>query len=227
MKVYYDADCDINLVTGKKVAILGYGSQGHAHAQNLRDSGVKEVAIALREGSATAKKAEGAGFKVMSNKDAAAWADIIMILAPDELQAAIYADDIHAQMKPGAALAFAHGLNVHFGLIEPRADIDVIMIAPKGPGHTVRSEYQRGGGVPCLVAVHQDSTGNAHDVALAYASGVGGGRSGIIETNFREECETDLFGEQAVLCGGATALVQFWSKLVTLPRWPTSSASTN
>jgi ketol-acid reductoisomerase len=208
MKVYYDADCDINLITGKKIAVLGYGSQGHAHAQNLRDSGVKEVAIALREGSATAKKAEGAGFKVLSNKDAAAWADIIMILAPDEHQAAIYAADLHDNMKSGAALAFAHGLNVHFGLIEPRADIDVIMIAPKGPGHTVRSEYQRGGGVPCLVAIHQDATGNAHDIALAYASGVGGGRSGIIETNFREECETDLFGEQAVLCGGATALVQ-------------------
>lgn len=208
MKVYYDADCDINLIADKKIAVLGYGSQGHAHAQNLRDSGVKDVAIALREGSATAKKAEGAGFKVLSNKDAAAWADIIMILAPDEHQAAIYAEDLHANMKPGAALAFAHGLNVHFGLIEPRADIDVIMIAPKGPGHTVRSEYQRGGGVPCLVAIHQDATGNAHDIALAYASGVGGGRSGIIETNFREECETDLFGEQAVLCGGATALVQ-------------------
>jgi ketol-acid reductoisomerase len=208
MKVYYDADCDINLITGKKIAVLGYGSQGHAHAQNLRDSGVKEVAIALREGSATAKKATDAGFKVMSNKDAAAWADILMILAPDEHQAAIYAEDVHAQMKPGAALAFAHGLNVHFGLIEPRADIDVIMIAPKGPGHTVRSEYVRGGGVPCLIAVHQDATGNAHDVGLAYASGVGGGRSGIIETNFREECETDLFGEQAVLCGGITHLIQ-------------------
>ncbi|MES2493431.1 MAG: ketol-acid reductoisomerase [Pseudomonadota bacterium] len=208
MKVYYDADADINLITGKKIAIVGYGSQGHAHAQNLRDSGVKEVAIALRAGSATAKKAEGAGFKVLSNAEAAAWADILMILAPDEHQAAIYAEDVHANLKPGAALAFAHGLNIHFGLIEPRADIDVIMIAPKGPGHTVRSEYQRGGGVPCLVAIHQDSTGNAHDVALAYASGVGGGRSGIIETNFREECETDLFGEQAVLCGGATALVQ-------------------
>jgi ketol-acid reductoisomerase len=208
MKVYYDADADLGLITGKKIAILGYGSQGHAHAQNLRDSGVKDVAIALRGGSATAKKAEDAGFKVMSNMDAAAWADILMILAPDEHQAAIYADDLHTNMKPGAALAFAHGLNIHFGLIEPRADIDVIMIAPKGPGHTVRSEYQRGGGVPCLIAVHQDSTGNAHDVALAYASGVGGGRSGIIETNFREECETDLFGEQAVLCGGATALVQ-------------------
>jgi len=208
VKVYYDADCDINLITGKKIAVLGYGSQGHAHAQNLRDSGVKEVAVALRAGSATAKKAEAAGFQVMSNKDAAAWADIVMILAPDEHQAAIYAEDIHANLKAGAALAFAHGLNVHFGLIEPRADIDVIMIAPKGPGHTVRSEYVRGGGVPCLVAIAQDATGNALDVALAYASGVGGGRSGIIETNFKEECETDLFGEQAVLCGGITHLIQ-------------------
>ncbi|WP_230291076.1 ketol-acid reductoisomerase [Croceicoccus sp. Ery5] len=208
MKVYYDADCDINLVTDKKIAIVGYGSQGHAHAQNLRDSGVKEVAIALREGSATRKKAEGAGFKVMTNSEAAEWADILMILAPDEHQAAIYNDDIAGRMKPGSALAFAHGLNVHFGLIEPPKDIDVIMIAPKGPGHTVRSEYQRGGGVPCLIAIHQDATGNAHDVALAYASGVGGGRSGIIETNFKEECETDLFGEQAVLCGGVTHLIQ-------------------
>ena len=208
VKVYYDADCDLNLIINKKIAILGYGSQGHAHAQNLRDSGVKEVAVALRPGSATAKKAEAAGFKVMANKDAAAWADILMILAPDEHQAAIYADDLHANLKPGAALAFAHGLNVHFGLIEARTDVDVIMIAPKGPGHTVRSEYQRGGGVPCLIAVHQDSTGNAHDIGLAYASGVGGGRSGIIETNFREECETDLFGEQAVLCGGLTHLIQ-------------------
>ena len=207
MKVYYDADCDLNLITGKKVAVLGYGSQGHAHAQNLRDSGVKEVAIALREGSATAKKAEDAGFKVMSNAEAAKWADVLMILAPDEHQAEIYAADIHANMKPGAALAFAHGLNIHFGLIEARADVDVIMIAPKGPGHTVRGEYLKGGGVPCLVAVHQNATGNAHDVALAYASGVGGGRSGIIETNFREECETDLFGEQAVLCGGLTQLI--------------------
>jgi len=208
MKVYYDADCDLNLVTGKKIAVLGYGSQGHAHAQNLRDSGVKEVAIALRPGSASARKAEAAGFKVLSNKDAAAWADILMILAPDEHQAAIWADDIKGNLRPGSALAFAHGLNIHFGLIEAPADIDVIMIAPKGPGHTVRSEYQRGGGVPCLVAVHQDATGNALDVALAYASGVGGGRSGIIETNFKEECETDLFGEQAVLCGGITHLIQ-------------------
>ncbi|MGK6323809.1 ketol-acid reductoisomerase [Sphingomonas sp. DT-51] len=208
MKVYYDRDADLNLITGKKIAILGYGSQGHAHAQNLRDSGVTEIAIALRPSSASAKKAEDAGFKVLANKDAAAWADILMILAPDEHQAAIWESDLKGNMKPGSALAFAHGLNVHFGLIEPPADIDVIMIAPKGPGHTVRSEYVRGGGVPCLIAIHQDASGNAHDVALAYASGVGGGRSGIIETNFREECETDLFGEQAVLCGGATALVQ-------------------
>ena len=208
MKVYYDADADINLITGKKIAIVGYGSQGHAHAQNLRDSGVKDVAIALRPGSATAAKAEGAGFKVLSNAEAAKWADIIMVLAPDELQAAIWADDIKANIRPGAALAFAHGLNIHFGLIEAPADIDVIMIAPKGPGHTVRSEYTRGGGVPCLIAIAQDATGNAHDIALAYASGVGGGRSGIIETNFKEECETDLFGEQAVLCGGVTHLIQ-------------------
>ena len=208
MRVYYDRDADLNLITDKKIAIIGYGSQGHAHAQNLRDSGVKEIAIALRPGSATAKKAEGAGFKVMSNADAAAWADIVMMLAPDEHQAAIYADDLHANLKQGAALAFAHGLNVHFALIEPRADLDVIMIAPKGPGHTVRSEYVRGGGVPCLIAIDQDKSGNAHDIALASASGVGGGRSGIIETNFREECETDLFGEQAVLCGGLTHLIQ-------------------
>jgi ketol-acid reductoisomerase len=207
MKVYYDADCDLNLVTGKKIAVLGYGSQGHAHAQNLRDSGVKEVAIALRPGSASAKKAEGAGFKVLSNADAAAWADILMVLAPDEQQAKIWANDLKGKVKPGAALAFAHGLNIHFGLIEPTDDIDVIMIAPKGPGHTVRSEYLKGGGVPCLIAVHQDTTGNAHDVALAYASGLGGGRSGIIETDFREECETDLFGEQVVLCGGLSHLI--------------------
>ncbi|HEX8420823.1 MAG TPA: ketol-acid reductoisomerase [Sphingomonas sp.] len=208
MRVFYDHDADLNLVTAKRVAIVGYGSQGHAHAQNLRDSGVAEVAVALRPGSATAAKAEAAGFRVMTNADAAAWADIVMILAPDELQAAIWADDLKANMKAGAALAFAHGLNVHFGLIEPRPDLDVIMIAPKGPGHTVRSEYQRGGGVPCLIAVQQDASGNAHDLALAYASAVGGGRSGIIETNFREECETDLFGEQAVLCGGLTHLIQ-------------------
>ncbi|MCI1270640.1 MAG: NAD(P)-binding domain-containing protein, partial [Sphingobium sp.] len=161
MKVYYDRDADLGLIKNKKIAILGYGSQGHAHAQNLRDSGIAEVAIALRPGSASAKKAEGAGFKVLPNAEAAAWADILMILAPDEFQMDIYNADIHANIRPGAALAFAHGLNVHFGLIEPRADVDVIMIAPKGPGHTVRSEYQRGGGVPCLIAIHQDATGNA------------------------------------------------------------------
>ena len=208
MRVYYDADAEPNLITGKKIAIVGYGSQGHAHAQNLRDSGVPEIAIALRPGSASAKKAEGAGFKVMSNAEAAAWADLVMILAPDEHQAAIYAEDLGPNLKEGAALAFAHGLNVHFGLIEPRADLDVIMIAPKGPGHTVRAEYQRGGGVPCLLAIAQDASGNAHDLCLSYASAIGGGRAGIIETTFREECETDLFGEQTVLCGGLTHLIQ-------------------
>jgi len=208
MRVYYDRDADIGLIKTKKVAILGYGSQGHAHAQNLKDSGVTEVAIALKAGSATAQKAEAAGFKVLTNAEAAKWADIVMILAPDEHQAAIYNDDLKDNMKQGAALAFAHGLNVHFGLIEPRPDLDVFMIAPKGPGHTVRSEYQRGGGVPCLIAIAQDASGNAHDVALSYASAIGGGRSGVIETNFKEECETDLFGEQAVLCGGITHLIQ-------------------
>jgi len=213
MKVFYDADADLGLIKGKKVAIIGYGSQGHAHAQNLRDSGVKEVAIALRDGSATAKKAEDAGFTVMTNADAAKWADLVMILAPDEHQAALYAKDLHDNMQEGAAIAFAHGLNIHFGLIEARADLDVIMIAPKGPGHTVRSEYQKGGGVPCLIAVAQEREGEqgngyAKALALSYASAVGGGRSGIIETNFREECETDLFGEQAVLCGGITHLIQ-------------------
>ncbi|MGB7404239.1 MAG: ketol-acid reductoisomerase [Pacificimonas sp.] len=207
MKVYYDSDADLGLIKNRTIAIVGYGSQGHAHAQNLRDSGAGEVVIALRDGSATAKKAEAAGFRVMSNADAAKVADIVMLAAPDEHQAQIYADDLAPNMKTGAALAFAHGLNVHFGLIEPRADLDVIMIAPKGPGHTVRSEYERGAGVPCLIAVDQDASGNAHDIARAYASGMGGGRSGIIETNFREECETDLFGEQAVLCGGVTQLV--------------------
>jgi len=207
MRVYYDRDADLGLIKGKKVAIIGYGSQGHAHAQNLRDSGVSEVAIALRPGSATAKKASEAGFKVMTNAEAAAWADIIMMLAPDEFQAEIYNQDLAANMKQGAALAFAHGLNVHFGLIEPRADLDVFMIAPKGPGHTVRGEYVKGGGVPCLIAIAQDASGNAQDVALSYASAVGGGRSGIIETTFKEECETDLFGEQAVLCGGLSHLI--------------------
>ncbi len=208
MRVYYDRDADVNLIKGKKVVIVGYGSQGHAHAMNLRDSGVKDVAVALRPGSATTAKAEGAGFKVLSPVDAAKWADVIMVLTPDELQRGLYEQDLAPHMKKGAALAFAHGLNIHFNLIMPRPDLDVFMIAPKGPGHTVRSEYQRGGGVPCLVAVAQNPSGNALEIALSYASAIGGGRAGVIETTFREECETDLFGEQVVLCGGLTSLIQ-------------------
>ena len=208
MRVYYDRDADVNLIKSKKVVVVGYGSQGHAHVLNLRDSGVKDVVVALRPGSATIKKAEGEGLKVMSPAEAAAWGDVVMILTPDELQADLYTNDLVKNMKQGAALVFAHGLNVHFKLIEPRADLDVFMVAPKGPGHTVRGEYQKGGGVPCLVAVHQNASGNALEIALSYASAIGGGRSGIIETTFREECETDLFGEQAVLCGGVTKLIQ-------------------
>ena len=208
MRVYYDRDADINLIKAKKVAIVGYGSQGHAHALNLRDSGAKEVAIALRKGSASASKAEKEGLKVLEVADAAKWADVIMMLTPDELQADIYKDHLAANMKQGAALMFAHGLNVHFNLIEPREDIDVTMVAPKGPGHTVRGEYLRGGGLPCLMAIAQDKTGNAHDLALSYAAAIGGGRAGIIETTFKEECETDLFGEQAVLCGGVVELMR-------------------
>src|ERR1700761_8903706 len=208
MRVYYDRDADIGMIRDKKIVIIGYGSQGHAHAANLRDSGVKDVRIALRPGSATAVKAEGAGFTVMDPAAAAAWADVVMVLAPDELQGALYRDHLEPNMKKGAALAFAHGLNIHFKLIEARSDLDVFMIAPKGPGHTVRSEYQRGGGVPCLVAIHKDSSGNAHDLGLSYASAIGGGRAGIIETSFKEECETDLFGEQVVLCGGLVELIK-------------------
>lgn len=208
MKVYYDRDADLSIIQSKKVAIIGYGSQAHAHAQNLRDSGVKEVKIALREGSASIEKAKNAGFEVLTNAEAAKWADLIMVLTPDELQAEIYEKDLKDNLKQGASLAFAHGLNIHFELIKPREDLDVFMIAPKGPGHTVRGEYVKGGGVPCLVAVAQDKSGNALTTALSYASAVGGGRSGVIETTFKEECETDLFGEQAVLCGGVTALIQ-------------------
>tara|TARA_E500000178_G_scaffold69481_1_gene67092 strand:- start:4405 stop:5424 length:1020 start_codon:yes stop_codon:yes gene_type:complete len=208
MRVYYDRDADLNLIKGKKVAIVGYGSQGHAHALNLRDSGVADVVVALREGSSSARKAEAEGIKVMNVADAAAWCDLIMMLTPDELQAEIYYNHIHDHLRDGAAIAFAHGLNVHFSLIEAKTTVDVLMVAPKGPGHTVRSEYQRGGGVPCLIAVAQDATGNAKEVGLSYACAVGGGRSGIIETNFKEECETDLFGEQAVLCGGLVELIR-------------------
>ena len=208
MRVYYDRDADLNLIKGKKVAVVGYGSQGHAHVLNMRDSGVKDVVVALREGSSSAKKAEGEGLKVMNVAEAAKWADVVMMLTPDELQAEIYNRDLAGNMKAGSALLFAHGLNVHFNLIEPRADIDVLMVAPKGPGHTVRSEYQKGGGVPCLIAIAQDASGNAHDLGLSYASAIGGGRAGIIETTFKEECETDLFGEQAVLCGGLVELIR-------------------
>ncbi len=208
MRVYYDRDADLNLVKGKKIAIVGYGSQGHAHALNLRDSGVAEVAVALREGSSSRRKAEAEGLKVMTPAEAGAWADVVMILTPDEQQADLYKDHLAGTMREGTAIAFAHGLNIHFSLIEPRSDLDVFMVAPKGPGHTVRSEYVRGGGVPCLIAVAQNASGNAHELGLSYASAIGGGRSGIIETSFREECETDLFGEQAVLCGGLTSLIQ-------------------
>ncbi len=208
MQVYFDKDANVNLVKDKVITIVGYGSQGHAHAQNLRDSGVSRVIIALREGSSTRTKAKDAGFEVMTAAEAAAVSDMMMMLAPDELQAEIYKDDLAGNMKEGASLMFAHGLNIHFGLIESRSDLDVIMVAPKGPGHTVRAQYEIGAGVPCLIAVHQDVSGKAHDMALAYASAIGGGRSGIIETNFREECETDLFGEQAVLCGGISKLIQ-------------------
>ncbi|MFZ5790782.1 MAG: ketol-acid reductoisomerase [Pseudomonadota bacterium] len=208
MRVYYDRDADVNLVKGKKVAVVGYGSQGHAHALNLKDSGVKEVRVALKAGSASIKKAEAAGLPVTTPAEAAKWADIVMVLTPDELQAKLYAEELGPNMRQGAAIAFGHGLNIHFRLIEPRSDLDVFMVAPKGPGHTVRSEYLKGGGVPCLVAVAQNASGNALEIGLSYASAIGGGRSGIIETSFREECETDLFGEQVVLCGGLTALIQ-------------------
>ncbi len=207
MRVYRDQDADPTLLASRRVAVIGYGNQGHAHALNLRDAGAGEVAVGVRPGSPAAARAEAAGFPVMTNARAGAWADIVMILAPDERQAAIWADDLQATMKPGAALAFAHGLNIHFRLIEPRPDLDVIMIAPKGPGRALRSEYLAGRGLACLIAVDRDATGNAHPLALAYAAAIGGGRAAIIETSFREECETDLFGEQAVLCGGLSHLV--------------------
>ena len=208
MQVYYDKDCDLSLIQSKKVTIIGYGSQGHAHAQNLKDSGVKSVTVGLRKGSANWAKAEKAGLAVNTVEESVKDADVVMMLAPDEHQAAIYNNQVASNLKAGAALAFAHGFNIHFQLIQPLKDNDVIMIAPKGPGHTVRSTYVEGGGVPSLIAVYQNASGQAKETALSYASANGGGRSGIIETNFREETETDLFGEQAVLCGGASALVQ-------------------
>ena len=207
MQVYYDKDADLSLIQGRTVAVVGYGSQGHAHANNLRDSGVN-VIVGLREGSDSWKKAQRAGLTVANVASAVAQADFVMLLAPDERHAAIYRDEIEPNIRTGAVLAFGHGLNIHFKLVEPRADLDVVMIAPKGPGHTVRSTYTQGGGVPSLIAIAQDASGMAKGVALSYASAIGAGRAGVIETSFREETETDLFGEQAVLCGGAAALVQ-------------------
>ncbi len=208
MRVYYDRDADLARILDKKIAVIGYGSQGHAHALNLRDAGVANLAVALKAGSASANKARAERLEVLAVGDAAAWADVLVMLAPDELQRGIYQAEIAPNIKDGAALLFGHGLNVHFKLIEPKPSIDVLMVAPKGPGHTVRGEYVKGGGVPCLIAVAQDASGAALDIGLAYASAIGGGRSGVIETTFREECETDLFGEQAVLCGGLVALIR-------------------
>ena len=208
MKVFYDSDADLSLVKDKKICIIGYGSQGHAHALNLRDSGVKNITIALRENSASREKAKSDGFDVMDVTSAIKDADICMILVPDELQADLYENFLEKNLKEGSALLFAHGLAIHFQLIKPRNDLDVFMIAPKGPGHTVRGQYQSGAGVPCLIAIHQNASGSALDIGISYASAIGGGRSGIIQTTFKEECETDLFGEQTVLCGGLTALIQ-------------------
>ncbi len=207
MKVYYDSDADLSKITSKKVAVIGYGSQGHAHANNLRDSGV-DVVVGLRSDSSSRAKAEKAGLAAKDVSEAVADADVVMMLVPDELQAALYASEVEPNLKQGAAVAFAHGFNIHFDFIKPRADMDVFMIAPKGPGHLVRSTFVEGGGVPCLIAISQDSTGTARETAMAYASAVGGGRAGVIETTFKEETETDLFGEQTVLCGGVSALVQ-------------------
>lgn len=207
MQVYYDKDCDISIIRGKKVSIIGYGSQGHAHACNLKDSGV-DVTVGLRAGSSSVAKAEGAGLKVAPVADAVASADLVMILTPDEFQGQLYREEIEPNIKEGAILAFAHGFAIHYNQVQPRSDLDVIMIAPKAPGHTVRNEFVKGGGIPDLICVHQDASGTAKETALSYASAIGGGRSGIIETTFREETETDLFGEQAVLCGGAVELVK-------------------
>ncbi len=208
MRVYYDTDADLNLIKSKRVAVIGYGSQGFGHSNNLKDTGLRDVVVGLRANSASVAKAESAGLRVMTPAEAAAWADVVMVLVPDELQADLYKNELEPNMQQGAALAFAHGFNIHFRLIEPRPDLDVFMIAPKGPGHLVRAEYERGAGVPCLLAIHQDASGGAHDLGLSYGAAIGGGRGGIIETSFKEETETDLFGEQVVLCGGLCALIQ-------------------
>ena len=207
MQVYYDKDSDLEVIKEKKITIIGYGSQGHAHAANLKDSGVKEVTIALKENSSTIEKATNAGFRVVNLENASKEADILMMAVPDEIQSEIYEQFLRKNMKENSSLAFAHGLNIHFELINPREDLDVFMIAPKGPGHTVRSEYLKGGGVPSLISVYQNKSGQALDIALAYGAGLGAGRAGMIETTFKEECETDLFGEQVVLCGGLTELI--------------------
>ncbi len=224
MNIYYDKDADLALIQSKKVAIVGYGSQGHAHANNLKDSGVS-VTVGLREGSGSRAKAEASGLSVKPIAEAVAAADVVMILAPDETQGDLYREEIEPNIKQDAALAFAHGFNIHFGQIRPRADLDVIMIAPKGPGHLVRSTYVGGGGVPSLIAVAQDASGQAKELALSYASANGGGRAGVIETSFREETETDLFGEQTVLCGGVSELIQ--AGFETLRKWRISNACTN
>ena len=214
MKIYYDKDADLSIIRGKKVAIIGFGSQGHAHAGNLKDSGV-DVVVALRPGSPTAKKVEASGLAVKSVPDAVKWADLIMVLTPDEFQAQLYKNEIEPNIKQGATLAFAHGFAIHYNQVVPRADLDVIMIAPKAPGHTVRNEFVKGGGIPDLIAIYQDASGKAKDVALSYASAIGGGRTGIIETTFKDETETDLFGEQAVLCGGCVELVKMGFETLT------------
>ena len=224
MKVYYEKDSNLDLIKSKKIAIFGYGSQGHAHALNLKDSGVTELVVALRDDSTSVEKAKAEGFNVMNLSEAAEWSDVIMMLVPDELQADVYKDHIEQKIKKGAALAFAHGLNVHFKLIEPRDDLDVFMIAPKGPGHTVRSEYKRGGGVPCLVAIDKDKSGEALSIALSYASAIGGGKAGTIETTFKDECETDLFGEQSVLCGGVVELIRNGFETLTEAGYPPEMA---
>ena len=223
MEVYYDKDANLDLLKQKTIAVIGYGSQGHAHANNLKDSGLN-VILGLRENSASAEKAKDAGFEVLSNSEAAAKADIVMFLIPDEFQGKTYAEDIEPNLKEGATIAFAHGFNIHYGQIKPRSDLDVVMIAPKGPGHTVRGQYNIGAGVPCLVAIQQDASGDALANSIAYASAIGGGRAGIIKTTFKDETETDLFGEQAVLCGGLTSLIRAGYETLTEAGYPPEMA---